>query len=573
MEASFAPALIAGVERLTAWADLLDEINVFPVADGDTGRNLVTSLSPLRRIALEREKVVRELLMAARGNSGNIAARFLSGLLTADSPECLAAAVRLGRNLARQAVADPKPGTMLTIFDALVEALEEEPATWDVPWRDRLLDRLEGAVLSTTEALPRLKAAGVVDAGALGAFLFLEGFIDSLVGGCGAWRPIMERFGERLRLAPAFREEGVAGCCIDTVLKVQADDAEAIRRLSDLGESVVLLREGEVLKVHLHAEDEKKAREDLAAFGQVLRWATDDLGDQVRSFQQLRDPGSLHVVTDAAGSLNRELAARLGITLLESYITIGEAALPETHLDPADLYAAMGRGERVSTSQASLFERHQCYGSLLDRYPRLLYLCVGSVFTGNYAVAMQWKRENDPDGRFRVIDTGAASGRLGLLAVAVARFARKTGDAEAVIRYAEAGAGRCEEFVFLDQLRYLAAGGRLSRTGALAGDLFHLKPVISPLPEGARRVGICRDRDGQLRFALEKLKGTLKGDGTGALILLEHTDNAPWVEESVRPAIARSFPAAEILCQPMSLTAGAHMGPGTWGVAFLPAEE
>ncbi|MBE0556222.1 MAG: hypothetical protein IH628_03235, partial [Proteobacteria bacterium] len=75
MDAPFAPALIAGFERVTAWADLLDEINVFPVADGDTGRNLVVSLAPLRQVGRGREQTVRELLLSARGNSGNIAAR------------------------------------------------------------------------------------------------------------------------------------------------------------------------------------------------------------------------------------------------------------------------------------------------------------------------------------------------------------------------------------------------------------------------------------------------------------------------------------------------------------------
>jgi fatty acid-binding protein DegV len=139
-----------------------------------------------------------------------------------------------------------------------------------------------------------------------------------------------------------------------------------------------------------------------------------------------------------------------------------------------------------------------------------------------------------------------------------------------VVHYAHAA--RCEEFIFLDQLHYLAAGGRLSKTGALAGDLLRMKPVISPLPDGARRVGLCRDRDGQLRFALGKLDKGLTGKGRKPLILLEHTDNEPWVIGTVRPAVARRHPGAEILSQPMSLTAGAHMGPGTWAVAFLLAE-
>jgi DegV family protein with EDD domain len=570
MGAPFAEALTAGLERLTAWADLLDEINVYPVADGDTGRNLVVSLAPLRRAALGRDGTVRELLLAARGNSGNIAARFLSGLLEADSAETLAGAVRRGRERAWQAVADPRPGTILTVFDALAEALEAAPEDYGASWCEGVFRRLEEAVLSTTETIPRLQAAGVVDAGALGAFVFLEGFLASLTGRRGALKPVTETFGGRLRLSPAFMEEGVAGCCIDTVLQVgQGGDADAAQRLAALGQSVVVMRDGDVLKVHLHAPDGEKARGDLAACGEILRWAADDLGAQVSSFSRQHGAGIVHVVTDAAGSVSRETATELGMTLLESYVTIGERALPETRLQPGELYGAMRRGEKVSTSQASLFERHECYRSVLERYPRVLYLCVGSAFTGIYAAAAQWQKENDPEGRLTIIDTGAASGRLGLLSVAAARFAHAARDAEAVIRFAREAAARCEEYIFLDQLRYLAAGGRLSKTGALAGDLFRMKPVISPLADGARRVGLVRDRDGQRRFALDKLEGGLAGEGEGALILLEHTDNGPWVKDTVRPEIARRWPKAEILLMPMSLTAGAHMGPGTWAVAFL----
>jgi fatty acid-binding protein DegV len=73
-----------------------------------------------------------------------------------------------------------------------------------------------------------------------------------------------------------------------------------------------------------------------------------------------------------------------------------------------------------------------------------------------------------------------------------------------------------------------------------------------------------------VRFALEKLEGGLTGKGEGTLIMLEYSDNAPWVTDTVRPEIGRRYPEAEILLNPMSLTSGAHMGPGTWAVAFLP---
>jgi len=592
METPFPQALITGFERVAAWADLLDEINVFPIADGDTGRNLVVSLSPLRQAAQGRERIIRELLLSARGNSGNIAARFFTGLLTADSVGNLAGAIRQGRELAWQAVHDPKPGTMLTVFDVLAEIVEEGPATFDAAWRERALQKLEQAVLSTPELLPRLKAAGVVDAGALGAFIFLDGFFSVLAGESDGFRPITEIFKGYLKISPAFAENAEAGCCVDTVLRVEGEAGEAIRGLSAVGESVVVLRDGDYLKVHLHARDGEKARSDLAAIGQVVRWCSDDLEAQVRS-RRLSVEQCVHVMTDAAGSISREIAAELGMTLLESYITAGERSLPETHFVPDDLYEAMRRGVKVSTAQASVFERHQHYRSVLDRHPRVLYLCVGSAFTGNCAEAVAWQQRHDREGRFTIVDSGAASGRLGLLALATARFARKTRDEETVIRFAREGAARCQEYVFLDTLRYLAAGGRLSRTSAFFGDMLHMKPVISPLPDGARKVGVVRNRTEQLKFALEKLAAALgEGDCDGAseagrrtgrkpavglerdgraLIMIEYTDNREWVIKKVQPEIARRWPEAEIILQPMSLTSGAHMGPGTWAVAFLSA--
>jgi hypothetical protein len=274
-------------------------------------------------------------------------------------------------------------------------------------------------------------------------------------------------------------------------------------------------------------------------------------------------------MTDAAGSISRGIAADLEVTILDSYITVGERSLPETHFHPEELYAAMRRGVKVSTAQASVFERHEHYRSALDRYPRVLYLCVGSAFTGNFAEAVAWRQQHDREGRFTIVDSGAASGRLGLLALSTARFARKAGDPEEVIRFAREGAESCREYVFLDTLRYLAAGGRLSRTGAFFGDMFRMKPVISPLADGARKMGVVRNRREQLQFALDKLSADLDRNQR-AIVMIEYTDNLAWVTQKAQPEIARRWPEAEIILHPMSLTSGAHMGPGTWAVAFFP---
>jgi hypothetical protein len=88
------------------------------------------------------------------------------------------------------------------------------------------------------------------------------------------------------------------------------------------------------------------------------------------------------------------------------------------------------------------------------------------------------------------------------------------------------------------------------------------------MAEGARKVGVVRNREEQLRFALEALERSLQPE-VNARIMLEYSDNKSWVEE-VRNDVVKRYPNAQIVLHPLSLTSGAHMGPGTWALAFLP---
>ncbi|MEZ4524610.1 MAG: DegV family protein [Desulfobacterales bacterium] len=328
------------------------------------------------------------------------------------------------------------------------------------------------------------------------------------------------------------------------------------------------LEKGEnCLSVHLHSAEKEKIRQQFQSIGHILQWSDEDMAVQSEKTETVHH--CIRVMTDAAGSVTRTDAQELGITLLDSYILMEDRALPESLFNPDDLYKAMREEKKVSTSQASVFERYQQYQSAVSQYEKVLYLCVGSVFTGNWQTAAAWKEKNDPENRMILVDTGAASGRLGIMALAAARYAARAETPEAVIAYAEKIIDRCEDFVFIDRLHYLAAGGRLSKTGAFFGDMLHMKPIISPQPDGARKVGMVRNRDAQTGFALTQLKRAAEQNPC-LLILLEYTDNREWVQEEVQKKIRENCPEAEILVRPLSLTSGVHMGPGTWGIAFVP---
>lgn len=565
---NFRQALVAGVERLTAWADLLDRINVFPVADGDTGRNLVISLAPLRMPDRDKKELSRALLLSARGNSGNIASWFFQCFIHTDTKDTIPQNVRLGRDRAWQAVPDPRQGTMLSFFDALADGISNTEAISDPDRVSGVLKHLETVVRDTTDQQPKLAKAGVVDAGALGMFLYFEGFFHVLTGGRIQLCSVTETFRDRLQIPLSYNEGPEAGYCVDTVLQSEANTEETAKIISSLGESVVVTRNEDYLKVHFHTSDREEARRKLINFGQVINWAEDDLFQQTSAFSKTRQEQAVHIMTDAAGSLTREDAKTLGISLLDSYITIGGRSLPETYFRPEELYDAMEKGERVTTAQASVFERCQIYASVASCHRQVLYLCVGSVFTGNYRVAMDWKREHDPENHMIVIDTGTASGRLAVIAIAVSAYASEVDDLGLVVNYVNRAVARSEEYVFLDKLEYLAAGGRLSKTGALFGDMLHMKPIVSPMPEGARRIGVVRSRKDQVRFALEAMERSLRQEDK-ALIMLEYSDNQPCVEE-ISHDVAKRYPQSRIIVNPLSLTTGAHTGPGTWAIAFLP---
>jgi len=569
MRPDFQKAHIAGVERVAAWSDLLDDINVFPVADGDTGRNLLISLTPLRYLGKDLEDTIDKLLLSARGNSGNIAVQFFSGFLTADSYENLAQAAKFGRGQAWKAVSNPIPGTMLTVLDTLVDFLDKRDFENKTEYVTKIINLLEESVKSTPELVPKLKQAGVVDSGALGMYIFLEGFFKRLIGRQNEFRPISTIFQGMLDISPSYQVVMENGYCVDTVIQYDDTAEEKVSQFSQYGESVVVIPHKDYLKIHLHTSNSREAKAKIESLCDVVHWSDDNIGSQIEDFTRSRSQGAIHIMTDAAGSVTRQDCRQWGLTLLNSYITAGEKSLPETLFSAEELYQTMRQGVRVSTSQASVFERHQYFQRVLTQHPKVLYLCVGSFFTGNYDVAVDWKAQNDPDDQLTVIDTGAASGRLGAIVIATARYSAQTGDPEAVINFARRAVEKCEEYVFLDQLKYLAASGRLSKSSAFLGDMLHVKPIISPTAEGAKKVGAVKSRNGQLNFALEKLEDTFDKESF-PFIMLEHSDNRDWVNDTVKKEIKARLPRADILLQPLSLTSGVHMGPGTWAVAFLP---
>ncbi|MGE4561234.1 MAG: DegV family protein, partial [Desulfobulbus sp.] len=473
--------------------------------------------------------------------------------------------VRHGRDRAWQAVAEPRRGTMLDVFDALAANFPESPHI--LTQTHALLAALEQAVRLTDQALPDLREAGVVDAGALGMYLFLAGFVHAVTGSERPLVPPTELFPGRLRVTPTYRAAANSLHCVETFLHPIPGREQALKHLSAQGESVVLSARDSGVKLHIHTANPGRLHRELQRIGEVEGWRAEPIAVGEGSAPAGGQGGCVHILTDAAGSLPRTMAMAHEITLLDSYIVDGLSARPESLCRAEEVYARMRQGERLTTAQASVMERHASYRSACELYGPCLYLCVGSAFTGNYAIARDWQTAHDGENRLQVLDTGAASGRLALIALLANRFARTAADAGTVRAYAQQLVETCREYVFIDCLRYLTAGGRVNRASGFVGDLLQMKPVISPMPEGVRKMGVVRTPGAQLAFARQRLEEEVDEPAT-TLVLVQYSDNRAWVEEQVVPMVRESAPSAECHVVPLSLTSGVHMGPGTWSLAF-----
>lgn len=436
---------------------------------------------------------------------------------------------------------------------------------------------LQQSVFSTTQLLADLQKAEVVDSGALAMYIFFEGFFRHL-GQQSENGSILDIFAGRLAISGAFNQEKNDCFCVDAVIRLDENtpplkdlqgNQTAVRdKLAELGESLVVVEDASFLKVHIHTPDPVQLRDQLSPFGNIVQW-NDGAIDQHRSvFAAEPDKASpLHIVTDAAGSLPREMALDLGITLLDSYIIVGDDSRPESLYSPEHIYPLMRKGIRITTAQAANIERQQHYQNICQEFGPSLYLAVGSAFTGNYHTAVKWQKENALGRLLTIIDTGAASGRLALIALLTARYAQNCRQPEDIIAAAEVLVNQCREYVFINELKYLVAGGRVSKAGGFFGDMLHMKPIVSPTRSGVKKAGLVRNIKGQVAFALEKLRKHCERSAA-PVVLLQYSDNETWVTEHVQEQVRSLLPQAETLLTPLSLTSGVHMGPGTWSLAF-----
>lgn len=293
-----AKMFLAGAKNLEAKKEWINELNVFPVPDGDTGTNMtMTIMSAVKEVSALEKATMPDLakaissgsLRGARGNSGVILSQLLRGFTKgirnyeeADAP-VLAAALVKAVETAYKAVMKPKEGTILTvargIADKAVELSEESLPLSD--FMKEILTHGEYVLSQTPEMLPVLKEAGVVDSGGQGLMQVMKGALDSLQGKeidysieTPEKQPAAETGSTSYNIEAQAAQEIKFAYCTQFLIMLEKpistrQETEFKEYLESIGDSIVVVADDEIVKVHVHTNDPGLAMQRGLTYGSL----------------------------------------------------------------------------------------------------------------------------------------------------------------------------------------------------------------------------------------------------------------------------------------------------------------
>jgi len=305
-------AFLAGAKGLEAKKEWINELNVFPVPDGDTGTNMtLTIMAAAREVAELSDPSMEQLakaissgsLRGARGNSGVILSQLLRGFTKeiqsteAIDVTTLANAMVRGMETAYKAVMKPKEGTILTVARGMADKAVEMAGQTDdiVVFAEAVIKEGDYVLSQTPEILPVLKQAGVVDSGGQGLMQVVKGAFDGLTGVCTDFSLVeTSALGvseeKKPQAAGASRTDIDTadirfGYCTEFIIKLEKTYTEEDERglkeyLCSIGDSLVVVSDDEIVKIHVHTNHPGLAFEKGLSYGSLSRMKVDNMREE-----------------------------------------------------------------------------------------------------------------------------------------------------------------------------------------------------------------------------------------------------------------------------------------------------
>ena len=579
----------------------LNRINVFPVADGDTGTNLSLTLEAVAgKLAGSRERRVdrvaavaaRSALLGARGNCGMMLSQFLlgfSGGLRGRARVTLgefAAALTEGARSLDAAVENPVEGTILTVVrDSASKAVDESRADGTGDFADAMAAVRETAresLARTPELLPVLAEAGVVDAGAQGFVEMFEGVVGLIEGSdVGAEAADADRTREEVH--PEWSPIGAAEhpftygsrrYCTEILVEGPDLPGEQVVReaLADGSEELLVIRSEEILKIHLHTDHPRDAIDYCGTLGTVVAHKAEDMLAQFEAAREARGKAvrrPVGIVVDSASDLPDAVARAHGIQIIPLLLIDGERTLKDRiDITAEEFHARLESGGPLpTTSQPPPGDFIASYEHASTEAEVVVAILLASSLSGVFRSAENANRMV-PHLNVRLVDSRAASILIGLLALRAAELAEAGVPAGEIVAEVERIRRQSGILFTVRNLDRLIASGRVSQFAGWLGGVLDLKPVLGLAGDGkVRAYGKARGAARAKKLILDRVADAIPPGAEKVRFGVIHAA-APEMADQLRRELAARYEGAEILVAPITPVIATHLGPGAWGIAY-----
>jgi DegV family protein with EDD domain len=593
-------SLVAACEYAQQQRSELNRINVFPVPDGDTGTNLALTVRAIadhlrangdREVAAVAHEAAQAAVLGARGNCGMMLSHFLLGFAdhVADRARIttteFGGALRSGVQNLHRSLERPVEGTILTVMRDTADWADRSSHRDFSELFNGLVDAAQASLARTPELLPVLRKAGVVDAGAKGFVSLLEGVLlfingDPLVAEVRAGETPTEAAFSRVEYPDQSEQYRY---CTEALVRGEAlPPQDRVRNdLRSRGDSLIVIRADDVLKIHIHTDDPEDVFTYLRGWGTLVTHKAEDMEAQHAAVERAVDSHiqlarrPVTVMTDSAADLPEEIVRAHGIHITPLWLMDGDDMYRDGVDIPAhEFHERLAREAPVpTTSQPAPADFLETFARAAEDGETIVGVMVGTSLSGTLGSA------EAASGRFHgapvhLMDSAGASLLEGLLVLKACELAELAVPPNEIVLELERIRRQSGILFTVDTFDRLIASGRVGRGHAILGSFLNVKPILGLTPEGkvipvSKALGRRRAEAALLQALEDQMPEGVRKVRFGVV----HVGAAHVIEPVTEALRERYGRDVEILSAAATPVIATHLGVGAWGVAYLVEDE
>jgi uncharacterized protein len=559
----------------------LNDINVFPVPDGDTGNNLVYTMQTISRESKPQESfhetlesISNSALIGARGNSGVIFAQFVNGLRASSEGQervSLSEFTEMALESVKHTYAslsNPVEGTMISVIKDWANSLKDTLSAVSNIKEFFLVAfaKAEKSLEMTKEQLAVLKKNNVVDSGAMGFVLFLKG-INSYFNN----EAIEETTYEELEIENAhdFHEEINFRYCTEGLVEFENQKEEVVlETLKPYGDSLIVVMGAKMFRIHIHTNTPELVFSELRNFGHIINQKVDDM---IGDINMKRDKSDTVIVTDSIADIDPEFLKENSVLVVPINVNVEDVNYyDKTTINNKILFDLIDTSlEYPTTATPTVKYINDLFSKLLLNYKNILVITVSSKLSATYEVINKEVERLSAKGKnIRLVDTLTNSVAQGLLVQSAVELLKSGENIKEIEEILNEKKNKTEILVCLETFKYATMSGRLPKAVGKIGMLFGIRPIMSIDDKGkGAAFGFGLSQKSITKKIIKHVKKDIEKTGIEKYSII-HCLNKDLLDEYVNTFTEIIGKKPEFTAEVSSATA-IHSGKGTVAIGYI----